>query len=98
MKRRIEKWVTSIESLRSTALSHAGSPEKFVVVDDDNERTSPITADKDILESVQSSKNIIDADSDEENEINNAAPDPVSSEMRNTVKKFAQLLKQTFQW
>ncbi|GFV73013.1 putative DD41D transposase [Trichonephila clavipes] len=40
-------------------------------------------ADKDILEFVQSSKNIFDADSDNENEMNNAAPVPTSSEMRN---------------
>ncbi|GFW15047.1 uncharacterized protein TNCV_983391 [Trichonephila clavipes] len=39
--------------------------------------------DKDILECVQSSKNIIDADSDDDNEMNPAAPVPTSSEMRN---------------
>ncbi|GFX98184.1 adhesion G protein-coupled receptor B2 [Trichonephila clavipes] len=43
-------------------------------------------ADKGILELVQSSKNIIEADSDTENEMNNAAPVPTSSEMRNTMK------------
>ncbi|GFV14076.1 hypothetical protein TNCV_525521 [Trichonephila clavipes] len=35
---------------------------------------TPITADKDILEFVQDSKNIIDPDSRDENEMNNAAP------------------------
>ncbi|GFV72737.1 hypothetical protein TNCV_1269321 [Trichonephila clavipes] len=34
-------------------------------------------ADKDILESVQSSKNIIVADSDDENEMNNAVHVPI---------------------
>ncbi|GFT93388.1 hypothetical protein TNCV_337531 [Trichonephila clavipes] len=53
--------------------------EKFIPVDDDNECRAPIMADKDISESVQNSKNIIDADSDDENEMNNAAPVPTSS-------------------
>ncbi|GFT97915.1 hypothetical protein TNCV_2168111 [Trichonephila clavipes] len=39
-------------------------------------------ADKDILEFVQSSTNIIDADSDDEKEMNNAAPVPASSEIQ----------------
>ncbi|GFT28977.1 hypothetical protein TNCV_3586391 [Trichonephila clavipes] len=38
--------------------------------------------DKDILKFAQSSKNINDADSDEENEMNTAAPVPTSSETR----------------
>ncbi|GFW13196.1 poly polymerase [Trichonephila clavipes] len=42
---------------------------------------APIKADKDIFEFVHSSKNTIDADSDEENEMNNAAPIPASAEM-----------------
>ncbi|GFV72980.1 hypothetical protein TNCV_1734481 [Trichonephila clavipes] len=50
-------------------------------------------ADKDILEFVQSSKNVIDADSDDENEINNAAPVPTSSEMRNAVNSLSIYLK-----
>ncbi|GFW13786.1 hypothetical protein TNCV_1670021 [Trichonephila clavipes] len=62
------------QSTEST--SHTGSSlEEFVVVDDDYVCTSTIMADKDILESVQSSKNVIDADYDDENETNNAAPD-----------------------
>ncbi|GFU78282.1 hypothetical protein TNCV_5008591 [Trichonephila clavipes] len=36
-------------------------------------------ADKDMLEFVQSSKNIIDEVSEDENEVNNAVPDPTSS-------------------
>uniref|UniRef100_A0A8C4RFJ1 HTH CENPB-type domain-containing protein n=1 Tax=Erpetoichthys calabaricus TaxID=27687 RepID=A0A8C4RFJ1_ERPCA len=45
-----------------------------------------------ILEFVQSSKNIIDADSDDENEMNNAAPVPTSSEMRNIMKSMRSYL------
>ncbi|GFX58918.1 hypothetical protein TNCV_806221 [Trichonephila clavipes] len=44
-------------------------------------------AEKDILEFVQSSKTIIDTDSDNENEMTNANPVPTSSEMRNIMKK-----------
>ncbi|GFT29595.1 uncharacterized protein TNCV_4890481 [Trichonephila clavipes] len=43
-------------------------------------------ADKDIMEFVQSSKNIIDTDTDDENEMNKAAPAPTSSEMRKNMK------------
>ncbi|GFX93444.1 hypothetical protein TNCV_1093841 [Trichonephila clavipes] len=42
--------------------------------------------DKDILEIVQSSKSVIAADSNDKNEINNAAHISVSSEMRNSIK------------
>ncbi|GFX67498.1 hypothetical protein TNCV_3463871 [Trichonephila clavipes] len=59
--------------------------EKFVAEDDDNVYTAPMMADKDILEFVQSSKNIIDANSDDENEMNNAVPVPTSSGKRNTM-------------
>ncbi|GFW49263.1 hypothetical protein TNCV_3057731 [Trichonephila clavipes] len=62
------------------------SQEEFVAVDYDNVCTAPIMADKDILEFVQSSKNIIDEDSDDENEMNNAIPVPTSSKMRNIMK------------
>ncbi|GFV52909.1 hypothetical protein TNCV_2875771 [Trichonephila clavipes] len=47
---------------------------------------------KDILEFVQSSKNIIDANSDNENEMNNSAPVPMSSKMRNIMKKEMDLV------
>ncbi|GFY12964.1 DDE-1 domain-containing protein [Trichonephila clavipes] len=61
--------------------------EESVAVDNDNMYTAPIKANKDILEFVQSSKNIIDTiDTDGEKEINNAAPVPTSSEMRNIMK------------
>ncbi|GFW98143.1 hypothetical protein TNCV_2491971 [Trichonephila clavipes] len=44
--------------------------------------------DKDILEFVQSShKSIIEADSDDENAMNNAAPVPTSSEMKHVTKR-----------
>ncbi|GFW34071.1 hypothetical protein TNCV_287551 [Trichonephila clavipes] len=43
-------------------------------------------ADKGILEFVQSSKNITETDSDDENGINNAAPVPTSSEMKSVLK------------
>ncbi|GFS52056.1 hypothetical protein TNCV_1104781 [Trichonephila clavipes] len=52
----------------------------LIAVGDDNVCTAPIMADKDILDFVQSSKNTIDADSDDENEMTNAAPVPTSSE------------------
>ncbi|GFX25432.1 uncharacterized protein TNCV_1424161 [Trichonephila clavipes] len=41
--------------------------EEFLAVDDDNECTTPMMADKDILEFDQSSKYVIDADSDDGN-------------------------------
>ncbi|GFS51743.1 hypothetical protein TNCV_614071 [Trichonephila clavipes] len=46
------------------------------IVDDDNVCTASIMADKSILEFVQSSKSIIDADYDDEKEMNNAAMFP----------------------
>ncbi|GFX72178.1 DUF4817 domain-containing protein [Trichonephila clavipes] len=60
--------------------------EKFIEVDDDNVCTASITADKNILEFVQCSKNITDADSDEENKMDNEAPNLASSKMRNIMK------------
>ncbi|GFU73265.1 hypothetical protein TNCV_167481 [Trichonephila clavipes] len=66
--------------------------EEFIAIDDDNACTSPIMAEKDILEFVQSSKNIIDADSDEENEMNNATPVHTSSEMRSIIKSLRSYL------
>ncbi|GFW74607.1 DDE-1 domain-containing protein [Trichonephila clavipes] len=59
--------------------------EEFIAVED-NVCIAQIMADKNILEFVQSSKNITDADSDDENEMNNAAPVPTESEMRNIMK------------
>ncbi|GFV19445.1 uncharacterized protein TNCV_3663781 [Trichonephila clavipes] len=40
----------------------------------------------------QSLKNIIDEDSDDENEMNNAAPVPTSSKMRNIMKSMCNYL------
>ncbi|GFV18394.1 SCAN domain-containing protein 3 [Trichonephila clavipes] len=62
------------------------SSEEFVAVNDDNVYTTPIMADKNILEFVQSSKNIIDVYFEDENEMNNAVLTPTSSEMRNIIK------------
>ncbi|GFU25281.1 transposable element Tcb2 transposase [Trichonephila clavipes] len=60
---------------------------KFITVDDDVcIMAVPIIAGKGILEFVQSSKNIIEADSNDENEMNNAFPVPTSSEKRNVLK------------
>ncbi|GFX77764.1 hypothetical protein TNCV_1106811 [Trichonephila clavipes] len=50
--------------------------EEIIAVDDDYVCTAPIMANKDILEFVHSSENIIDADYNDEDEINNAAPVP----------------------
>ncbi|GFT12689.1 hypothetical protein TNCV_5094551 [Trichonephila clavipes] len=67
------------------------SSEEFVAVED-NAYTEPIKADKDIFEFVQSSKNIIDADSKDENEMNDETPVPTSSEMRNITKSMRSYL------
>ncbi|GFU40854.1 hypothetical protein TNCV_2466561 [Trichonephila clavipes] len=48
---------------------------------------TPIMAKKEILEFVQSLQDMIDADSDDENEMNNATPFPTPSETRNIMKK-----------
>ncbi|GFV29981.1 hypothetical protein TNCV_3100581 [Trichonephila clavipes] len=63
----------------------AVSSEEFLTVDDINVY-SRIIVDRDILEFLQSSTNIIDTDSDEENEMKNAALAITSSEMRNIMK------------
>ncbi|GFV04512.1 hypothetical protein TNCV_3322091 [Trichonephila clavipes] len=59
--------------------------EEFLAVEDDNVCTTLIIAEKGILKYVQSSKSIIDADSDDENEMK-TTPISTSSEMRNIVK------------
>ncbi|GFT70336.1 hypothetical protein TNCV_2657951 [Trichonephila clavipes] len=63
--------------------------KEIVAVGDDSVCTASIMADKDILEFLQSSKNIMDEDSDYENEMKNAAPVPTSSEMRNGMKSMS---------
>ncbi|GFU28444.1 hypothetical protein TNCV_1938321 [Trichonephila clavipes] len=61
-------------------------------VDYDNLCTAPIIAEKDFFEFVHSSKHIVDADSDDENEIDDAAPIPTSFEMRNVMKSLHSYL------
>ncbi|GFY03576.1 hypothetical protein TNCV_3092021 [Trichonephila clavipes] len=65
------------------------SLEELFGVNDGNVCTSPIMTDKVVLEFVQSSKNI---DADSENETNNAALVPTSSEMRNIIKRMHNCL------
>ncbi|GFV53015.1 lachesin [Trichonephila clavipes] len=66
--------------------------EEFIALIDDNACTATIKAKKDILEFVQSSKNIIDADFNDKNEKNNTAPVPTSSEMKNIRKSMHSYL------
>ncbi|GFT79759.1 hypothetical protein TNCV_3961251 [Trichonephila clavipes] len=68
-------------------LSYTVSSEWFVAIVDDTVRTDSIMTDNNILEFVQSSKNTIDTEFDEDNETNNAAPISKSFEMRNIMKK-----------
>ncbi|GFX96459.1 hypothetical protein TNCV_1441331 [Trichonephila clavipes] len=68
------------------------SLEEFVAADDDNVCTVTNMADKDILEFAQSLKNIIDADLNNKNEINNVAPVHTSSKMRNIMKSMHSYL------
>ncbi|GFX98473.1 uncharacterized protein TNCV_4002421 [Trichonephila clavipes] len=62
--------------------------EGFVPVDDDNEYIAQIMANKEIWQFDQSPKNIVDADSDDENKMNLAAPVPASSEIRYTINSY----------
>ncbi|GFX62101.1 hypothetical protein TNCV_2228271 [Trichonephila clavipes] len=59
---------------------------EFVAVSYDDAYSELIKTDKDILEFDKCSKNISDAESDDENEMNNAVPVPTSSEMWNIIK------------
>ncbi|GFV06360.1 hypothetical protein TNCV_1073411 [Trichonephila clavipes] len=63
--------------------------EEFGAVDYDNLCTNSITADKDNLEFHQNSKNITEADLNDENEINSA---PSSSEMKSIMKSVRSYL------
>ncbi|GFW42524.1 hypothetical protein TNCV_4257181 [Trichonephila clavipes] len=63
--------------------------KEFIEVDNDNVCTASIMVDKNILEFSQSSKNIIDANSDE---MNSVAHVPTSSEMRNDMKSMRSYL------
>ncbi|GFS80941.1 hypothetical protein TNCV_126711 [Trichonephila clavipes] len=66
--------MNKIRNTTARLYCHIVLSEEISVVDDDNVCAVPIMADKDILEFFQSSKNIIDADSKDGNEMNNAAP------------------------
>ncbi|GFW71146.1 hypothetical protein TNCV_91891 [Trichonephila clavipes] len=70
--------------------------EEFVAVDDDNLCTASFMADKDTMEFVQSSKNIVGADSDDENELNYVVALPTSSEMKNIMKNMRSYLDAHF--
>ncbi|GFT86167.1 hypothetical protein TNCV_3257581 [Trichonephila clavipes] len=59
---------------------------EFTEVDHVNVCTAPIMAEKELVELAQSSKYTIVTDSDNENEMNNVAPVPTSSEIRNIMK------------
>ncbi|GFX83690.1 hypothetical protein TNCV_349541 [Trichonephila clavipes] len=63
-----------------------------IAIDVGNMCTAPIMADKGVSKFVQSSKNIIHEDSDGENEMNNAAPVPKSSEIKNIMKRMRRYL------
>ncbi|GFW82669.1 hypothetical protein TNCV_3492411 [Trichonephila clavipes] len=68
------------------------SLKEFFAIDADNACTAPIMAGKNILEFAQSSKNIIEADSDDEKETNKAVPLSTSPEMRNIMKSMRRYL------
>ncbi|GFW15630.1 alpha-2 adrenergic receptor [Trichonephila clavipes] len=71
-------------------INHLTSVKSVAIleIENDNVYTIPINADKDILEFIKSSKNIIDSDSEDENEKNDTAPVQTSSEMRNRMKNY----------
>ncbi|GFV38344.1 hypothetical protein TNCV_3633511 [Trichonephila clavipes] len=87
-----------VKEIRTQYLPIRSSSEELVAVDNDNVCTAQGMAGKDLLELVQSSKNIIDADFDNENEMNKAAPVLASSEMRYNSKRISSYLDATFQW
>ncbi|GFV08951.1 hypothetical protein TNCV_3821941 [Trichonephila clavipes] len=69
---------------------------EFLAVEDDNVFKAPIMADKDILKFVQSSKNIMDADSNDGNNINNATPVSTIFEKRSIMKSTRSYLDAHF--
>ncbi|GFV85766.1 putative transposable element [Trichonephila clavipes] len=71
------------------------SSEEFVAENDDNVCAAPIMVDNDNLEFIQNSKNIMEADSDDENEMYNTASVFIRNEEHH--EKCAQLLRRTFQ-
>ncbi|GFW94744.1 hypothetical protein TNCV_4247841 [Trichonephila clavipes] len=70
--------------------------EEFITVHDGKVCLAPVMADKDILELVQSSKNIYDADSVDKNEMNNVASVLTSSEIRNVMKRMSSYVDAHF--
>ncbi|GFV85555.1 DDE-1 domain-containing protein [Trichonephila clavipes] len=66
--------------------------EEFIAVHYDSVRTASVRTNIYILEFVRSSKSIIDVDSDDESEKNNAASVPTSSRMRDVVKRIRSYL------
>ncbi|GFW98786.1 hypothetical protein TNCV_2837471 [Trichonephila clavipes] len=68
------------------------NPEESTAIDDGNVCREEIMTDKNILGYVQSSRNIFDANSDDENGTNNAALVPKSSEMRNIMESMLSYL------
>ncbi|GFY25175.1 transposable element Tc3 transposase [Trichonephila clavipes] len=79
--------------IRKTQKNSTVSLEEFIALNDDNVCAQPTKANKDILEFLQSSKNIIDEDSYEENEMNNAASVPKSSKIRTIMKSTCSYLE-----
>ncbi|GFW27105.1 hypothetical protein TNCV_93311 [Trichonephila clavipes] len=73
---------------KASALLHCSTvlPGEFVAVGVMIMCVQPELWQTDILEFVKSSKSIIETDSDDENEMNNATPSPTSSEMKNIRK------------
>ncbi|GFS88636.1 hypothetical protein TNCV_3799971 [Trichonephila clavipes] len=75
-----------------------GSSE-YIEVEDDNVCKALIMADKVILELDLSSKHIINADSDNINEMDDADPAPTSFEMgKKVMKNMHNNLNAIFQW
>ncbi|GFX99693.1 hypothetical protein TNCV_3053501 [Trichonephila clavipes] len=72
---------------------------EFIAVDDDNVRSDPIMADKDILKYkyIIRLKKYHCADSDDENQMNDAAPVPHIIQNEDRHENYAQLFRRTFQ-
>ncbi|GFS88673.1 hypothetical protein TNCV_1462611 [Trichonephila clavipes] len=85
-------WKTPAKLDGSSVLS-----EEYIEVEDDNVCIALIMTDKDILELDLSSKNIINADSENENEMDVADPVPTSFEMGKVLKNMHTNLDAIFQ-
>ncbi|GFU51861.1 transposable element Tcb2 transposase [Trichonephila clavipes] len=92
-QRLIKEWaLLPQEMLHQLVLSmrrrcEATIAEEFIALGNDIVCLAPVMADKNILEFVQSLINIIDAGSDDENEMNYAVLVLTSSEMRNFLRR-----------